>query len=451
MNRPIATDERRYLDDFIASYIARTPSSHRRRQQAWPALADSRASQGYFSHLPEPQRELWLATGAIRYPIVAERADGAEVWDIDGNRYLDFCLGFGVHLFGHRPAFVEEAVAARMQRGLPIAFQTDRSFDLAAAIAAMTGVERVSFCNTGAEAIMGALRLARAATGRRLVVVFADSYHGSYDAVLPAIGQRRGLIPDQDANTLILELGAEASLETIDARADEIAGILVEPVQAKDPRAPTVDFLRRLRALGDAKDIPLIFDEILIGFRIHRGGAQALLGIEADLVTYGKIIGGGMPIGVIAGKSRFLDQIDGGRWCADPQAPLAEKVWFSGTFSQNPLTLAVADAVAKRLLQAGLDLQSGLNARMAGLVERIERRLTRADLPVRIAHRGSMLKFLGSPRLWLLAAHLRMRGIYIYDGMAAFLSTAHRDEHLDRFEEAVMDSLEAMRSGGFVL
>lgn len=442
--------QQRYLDRFAADYLSKTPSSHQRRQEC-SVLADARSSQGFFAQAPAAAREFWLATRQIRYPIVAKRGDGARVWDLDGNEYLDFCLGFGVHLFGHRPPFLNQALQQQLELGMPIGYQSERAPAVAAAIAAMTGVERVAFCSTGAEAVMGAIRLARAATRRDRVAVFAHSYHGSYDATLPATDMTRGLSASSGRETLVLEYGAQSSLDSIAEHATELACVLVEPVQARSPKLQPAAFLAALRDLTRERDIALVFDDILLGFRIHQGGSQAHFGLRADLVTYGKILGGGLPIGVVAGAARFLDAIDGGAWSdRDGSQPSADKVWFAGTFTKNPLTMAAADAVTQRLQEGGRSLQDGLNERCARLVEGLNGWLAEQALPVRIERCGSLFRFMAAPQMWLLLPHLRLRGIYAFDGMGFFLSTAHSDADLACFADAVKDSLLAMRSGGFI-
>jgi glutamate-1-semialdehyde aminotransferase len=448
---PLNERQERYLSGFIDEYTERTRGSQRRREEAWPALADARSSQGFFLQMPARARASWLATKRLRYPIVADRCEGAHVWDIDGNRYADFCLGFGVHLFGHRPPFLEEALRRQLERGISIGYQSDRANDVASAVAAMTGAERVALCNTGAEAVMGAVRLARAATKRDTIVVFSQSYHGSYDATLPATGMSAGLSSNQKSDTLVLEYGAPDSLSRIAERAGTIAGVLVEPVQPRSPGLQPVEFLRALRLLTRETDIALIFDDILLGFRVHQGGSQAYFDIRADIATYGKILGGGLPIGAVTGTARFMDPIDGGRWsCDDDTWPAVDKVWFAGTFTKNPMTMAAAHAVAARLQQEGPGLQEDLNDRTTKLASRLNRWLEERSMPTRVEHFGSMFRLALSPEMWILLAHLRMRGVYTFDGGAFFLSTAHGDAEIGLLEDAVKDSLLTMRSGGFI-
>ncbi|HRI69964.1 MAG TPA: aminotransferase class III-fold pyridoxal phosphate-dependent enzyme, partial [Polyangium sp.] len=262
-----STDEQKhYLNALNAAYAKRTQASQQRREATWPALADARSSQGFFAQMPPAAKQIWLATKQLRHPIVAERAAGARVWDIDGNEYVDYCLGFGVHLFGHKPGFLDEALRQQLDRGMPIGYQSDRANEVAKTIAMLTNAERVALCNTGAEAIMGAVRLARAATKRDKIAVFSGSYHGSYDAALPAMNMNLGLSSSQKNDVFVLDYGSSRSLELIAENAGQIACVLVEPVQARNLQLQPLAFLRELRSLTRNKDIALIFDDILVGF-----------------------------------------------------------------------------------------------------------------------------------------------------------------------------------------
>ena len=189
----------------------------------------------------------------------------------------------------------------------------------------------------------------------------------------------------------------------------------------------------------------------MLGFRIHQGGCQAHFGIKADLATYGKILGGGMPIGVVAGSARFLDAIDGGAWDdAGDSLPDVEKIWYSGTFTKNPMTVACAQAVVERLSQEGPALQDRLNNRAETLVDRLSIWLREHRMPISILRFGSMFRFIGSPQMTMVVHHLAMRGIYVAENMLFFVSAAHSDNDLLALEEAVKDSLVAMRRGGYL-
>jgi glutamate-1-semialdehyde aminotransferase len=446
----LTSPQLRYIAQFVNEYTARTPKSAAARRAAWPFLADSRSSSGYSLHGPPVMRELWIATKRMRYPIVGKRCAGARAWDIDGNEYIDFGLGFGAYLFGYKPDFVVEAMLRRIDAGLPMGLQSDVSRDIAEQIGRMTGMERVTYCNTGAEAVMVALRLARAATGRNKIVVFSASYHGSGDATIPGLGVLLGVTPGAAQDTVVLEYGADASLQRIAELGDQLAAVLVEPVQSRNLGLQPAAFLRELRRITAERGTALIFDEVMMGFRIHQGGCQAHFGIRADLATYGKIIGGGMPIGVVAGSPRFLDPIDGGPWRdTDDSLPDVDKIWYSGTFTKNPMTIACTQAVVERLSQEGPGLQERLNKRAESVVDRLTTWMREHRMPISIARFGSMFRFTGAPLMTLLVPHLAMRGIYTAENMLFFVSTAQGDNDLLTLEAAVKDSLIAMRQGGY--
>jgi glutamate-1-semialdehyde aminotransferase len=438
----------RYVAQFVNEYTARTPKSAAARRAAWPFLADSRSSSGYSLQGPSVMRELWIATKRMRYPIVGQRCAGSRAWDIDGNEYIDFGLGFGAYLFGYNPDFIVEAMRRRIDAGLPMGLQSDVSRDVAEKIARMTGMERVMYCNTGAESAMVALRLARAVTGRNKIVVFASSYHGSGDATIPGLGFLLGVAPGAVEDTIVLEYGADASLQRIAELADQLAAVIVEPVQSRQLGLQPAAFLKELRRITAEHGTALIFDEVMQGFRIHQGGCQAHFGVRADLATYGKIIGGGLPMGAIGGSARFMDRLDGGAW-SDEDLPEVDKIWFSGTFTKNPLTMASAQAVVERLSQAGPALQERLNQRAETLVDRLSIWLREHRTPVSIARFGSMFRFTCAPPMTLLVPHLAMRGVYTAENMLFFVSAAHGDDDLLALEAAVKDSLIAMRQGGY--
>jgi glutamate-1-semialdehyde aminotransferase len=450
-SEPLSPPQLRYIAQFADAYTARTPGSAAARRAAWPFLADPRSSSGYSSHAPLAMRELWTATKRIRYPIVGQRCAGSRVWDIDGNEYIDFGLGFGVHLFGHKPEFIVEAMHRRIDAGMPMGFQSNVAHDVAEQIAGMTGASRVAYCNSGTEAGMVALRLARAVTGRSKIVVFANAYHGSSDATVPAIGSVLGVSPGAAQDTIVLAYGADASLHRIAEIAAQLAAVIVEPVQGRQLELQPGPFLAELRRITTEHDIALIVDEVLLGFRIHQGGCQAHFGIKADLATYGKIIGGGMPIGVVTGSARFMDPIDGGAWRdTDDSLPEVDKIFFAGTFNKNPMTMACTQAVVERFSQEGPALQERLNQRAETLVDRLSIWLREHRMPVSIVRFGSMFRFVGPQPTTLLIPHLVIRGIYTFEGMLFFISVAHTDNDLLAFEEAVKDSLLAMRQGGYL-
>jgi glutamate-1-semialdehyde aminotransferase len=421
------------IEDGLAALAARTAGSKALRAAWCGVLADSRASAGFRAALKE-----------LHYPIVGNRADGAHFRDVDGNDYVDIAMGFGVQLFGHNAGFIREAIAAQLGRGLHLGPQARLAGEVASQIKALTGVERLCFCSTGTEAVMTALRLARAATGRETIAMFKWSYHGHFDATLgrPQAGRTVPLAPGVSAGaverTLMLDYGEAASLAALDAHREELAAVIVEPVQSLNPQLQPREFLLRLSEWTRRHGVALIFDDILTGFRIHPGGTQHYFSVAADLVTYGKIIGGGLPIGVVAGRAKYLDFIDGGAWhYGDDSAPAARRTFFAGTFNKNPLGMAAAHAVLSKLTAEGPGLQAALNARTADLVDELNRWLQGRAIPIEIARFGSMFRFLVPGKLESFFYRLIGAGIYLWEGRSCFLSTAHGDDDIARIAAAV--------------
>lgn len=452
-NSELTPRQRHYLDEFIARYTSRTQRSKQLTQRYRSVLADNRPTAVF--------RLIWKE---IVYPIIGKRSAGSKLWDADGNEYIDVTMGFGVHLFGHSPKFIMDAMAQQMQLGVQLGPQAYLAGEVAKLICELTGVERVNFCNSGTEAVLGAIRIARTVTRRTKIALFANSYHGWADETLARAITRNGqrfsvpMAPGVPAHTaedvLVLEYDHPESLELIRAHAHELAAVLVEPVQSRRPDVQPREFLHALRALTAQVGIPLIFDEMVNGFRIHPGGAQAWFGIQADIVTYGKIVGGGLPIGVIAGKALYLDSFDGGMWdYGDGSYPQAEKTLFAAAFFKHPLTMAAALAVLNHLKISGPALHEELNQRTARLAERLNTFFEQQQVPIQIIYFSSLFRF-NIPReekyLELIFYHLVEKGIYIWEGANFFLSTAHTEEDIERLIQAVKESVADLRRGGFL-
>jgi iturin family lipopeptide synthetase A len=443
--------QRSHIARLAERHGARTAGSKRRKAESHAVLADARAAAGYRVDLPAAQRQIWQAMKELAYPIVGQRSQGSHIWDVDGNEYVDFTMGFGVHLFGHGAPFLVEAVEEELRRGAQIGPQAGRAAEAAELIQELTGVERLTFCVTGSEAVMVALRLARARVGRPRVAAFAGSYHGSYDGVLPVIPLTHGVPAGVEHDMMVLEYGNPRSLDLIERRAAELSAVLVEPVQSRRPELQPREFLHRLREITARHGIALIFDEVLVGFRIAQGGAQAHFGVQADLVTYGKIVGGGLPVGVVAGRAEFLDAIDGGAWSyGNASAPTVEGIWHAGTFNKNPLAMAASVAALRRLRDEGPGLQERLNERTAGLVRRLREEFLRAGAPIEPVHFGSLMRLQMPRSLDLLYTHLIDQGVYVWEGRSMFLSTEHSDEDLTRLVEATRGALAELKKGGFL-
>ncbi|WP_392435865.1 aspartate aminotransferase family protein [Chlorogloeopsis fritschii PCC 9212] len=453
--------QRQYLSDFIKRYNQKTPKSKQQAQAYRHVLADVRGSAGFRAAIKE-----------IVYPIVGKYASGSRMWDIDGNEYVDLMMGFGVNLFGYNPAFIKEALTERLEQGIHIGPQSDLAGEVAELFSELTGMERVTFSNTGTEAVMTALRLARAATNRHKIAMFSGSYHGHSDTSLvkaqiqdeitQVVPMFPGVSPSVAADALVLQYGNLESLETIKEHQTELAAVIVEPVQNSRPDIQPKEFLHQLRQLTKDAGIVLIFDEMLTGFRIHPSGAQAWFGVQADIATYGKIVGGGMPIGVIAGKAKYMDRIDGGMWnFGDTSAPQEKTTFFAGTYCKHPLSMVAARAVLKYLKTQGPTLQEQLNHRTSQFIQQLNSYFEEDGVPIKLANFGSIFNDVpfGNPsnidnlpaseNMDLIYYHLIHKGIFLRPG-GGLLSTAHTDDDLNSIIQAVKESIQELRNGGFL-
>ncbi|MGQ0584653.1 MAG: aminotransferase class III-fold pyridoxal phosphate-dependent enzyme, partial [Reyranella sp.] len=446
----LTNTQRDYVEGLVRRLNERTPLSKSLTQRDRAVHADPRTVAGF--------RQEWKE---LVYPVVASRAKGSKLWDIDGNEYVDLVNGFGQTMFGHSPDFVTAAIIAQIHEGFPIGPQTRQAGEVAALVSEMTGDERVTFCNTGSEAVMAAIRVARAVTGRERVVVFAHDYHGQFDEVLVKAGGgpthralpiAPGIPPEAVANMTVLPYGDPQSLAWIEANGHDIAAVLVEPVQSRHPDLRPQAFLQKLRTLTEASGAALVFDEIVTGFRVHPGGMQAVFGIKADLATYGKVVGGGMPIGILAGKARFMDALDGGMWrYGDDSVPETAPTFFAGTFVRHPLALAAAKSVLLHLKAEGPALQERLAERTGRLVDTLNRDLARRGLATRIEGYSSWfyVNFSTDGTLAsLFWPQMRALGVHVQEGFPCFLTTAHSDADIAAIETAFVSALDALEAGG---
>jgi len=449
----LTAKQQQHIKDLIARYTKRTRHSKELTQQYRSVLADPRTSAGF--------RPLWKE---MLYPLVVQRSQGSRLWDVDGNEYVDLTMGFGVHLFGHSPEFIREALTEQLSEGIQLGPQSYLTGEVAELISELAGVERVTFCNSGTEAVMSALRVARSVTGRARVAFFSGSYHGTFDGILARSGMREGerrampmapgVMPGMIEDVLVLEYGSEESLDVIRKMKHELAAVLVEPVQSRRPDFQPEAYLQEIRRITEEGGAALIFDEVVTGFRMHPGGCQALFNVRADLVTYGKVVGGGMPIGVIAGKAAYMDAIDGGTWrFGDASYPTASKTFFSGTFCKHPLAMIAARAALRHLKAEGPQLQERLNESALVLATTLNNYFTREGLEWHVSRFGSLLS-ISLPRTLkygeLFSYHLVAKGVYVWEGSTRYLSTAHTKEDIDYIERAVKESVEELRDGGFI-
>jgi amino acid adenylation domain-containing protein len=445
--------QRAHIEALTALYSARSPGSKRLTQDYRKVLADPRAASGFNPDWKE-----------MVYPVVAARSKGSRIWDVDGNEYIDLVNGYGQTMFGHAPDFVVEAVDRQLKEGFAIGPQSALTGKVATLFCEMTGNERVTFCNTGSEAVMAAMRVARTVTGRQRVVTFAGDYHGQFDEVLVK-GQVRkgehrslpvapGIPPQSVENVTVLEYGSDEALAWIRQHAGEVAAVVVEPVQSRRPDLRPVEFLKQVRAITKDSGTALVFDEVVTGFRMHPGGLQAIFGIQADLACYGKVVGGGLPVGVLAGKASFMDALDGGNWSyGDDSYPEVGVTFFAGTFVRHPLVLAALLAVLEHMKARGPALQEEVSARMGRLVDQLQACFAERGLTLPTPVFGSMFYMQPSHDYRfgsLLYYHLRARGIYVHEGFPCFITTEHTDDDVARIVQAFGESIEAMQADGLL-
>ncbi len=452
-NNGLTEQQQTHLNQFIERYTSRTKQSKLHAEAHRDQFADPRGVAGY--------RRVWKS---MVYQIAVERSQGSKLWDVDGNEYVDIAMGFGLNLFGQSPEFVTRALHQQLDRGVEVGPQSPLAGEVASLLCEFSRQERVTFCNTGSEAVMAALRLARTVNGKTKTVFFNKDYHGNFDQVLlrsRAIGNRHLSspaapgVPDwYSDNTLVLDYGTPEALRIIEEEADDIAAVLIEPVQSADPFIQPREFLQEVRRITREHQIAMIMDEVITGFRAAQGGAQEWFGVWGDMATYGKVLGGGMPIGALAGSAEYMNALDGGTWRYDGDSePDADMTFFAGTFVRHPLAIAAAYEVLKEVKEQGPEMQQRLTDRTTYLVETLNRFFERELFPIRVAQFTSLFRFMFPPDLEyadMLYFHLLDRGIFTRGwGDNCFLSTAHSDEDIERVIRAVQESCLEIREGGF--
>jgi glutamate-1-semialdehyde 2,1-aminomutase len=435
----------------LGSKNAAVGSGHRPHNDAWFARAKKVTPGGVNS----PVRAFGSVGGT---PLVIRSAEGATIIDVDGREYLDFVGSWGPLILGHAHPKIVAAVEAACRRGMSYGAPSTPEIELAEeVVAAYPGIEQVRFVSSGTEAVMSAVRLARGATARDLVVKFSGCYHGHVDYLLVAAGSglatlgqptSKGVPAELAALTRVLPLDDTAAAERLFAdEGAKIAAVIIEPVPANNGLLlQRPEFLQALRALCDRYGALLIFDEVISGFRLGPGGAATHYKIKPDLATFGKVIGGGMPVGAFAGKREIMKQLspEGG-------------VYQAGTLSGNPVAMTAGLATLRTLQKE--DGWRRLEALGAYLEEVVGAALLESPVPVRLCRLGSMfwLAWLAdvAPRS---AEALEPRATAVYarvfhslldQGIAlapsafeiAFLSLAHSKRDVDRLAEALRVTL----------
>jgi len=438
------------LKDLIRLQCEAMPKSKAFAQEHRKYLADPRTVSGFRPDLKE-----------LVFPVVVDRTKGVNLWDLDGNKYIDFTCGFGSNFLGHVPEFVVDAVSDQLRTDYSIGPQTPLAGDVAKLVHELTGNERTAFASTGSEAVMCCTRLARTYTGKDLIVYFSDDYHGILDEVIVR-GNKKGKsfpaatgIPKSHVeNALILPWADPKSLDVIRERIDELAGICLEPVQGRRPECQPKEFIQALRDITEDVDTALIFDEVITGFRIAPGGAQEYYGIRADLCSYGKVCGGGLPIGLISGKAQYMDGLDGGFWeFGDDSRPEAGMTYFAGTFLRHPPALRASKAILTYIKEQGQPLYDRINALGDYATEQLNAMFKRMEVPMEAGNFGTLFKIQIKEDLnysELIFSGLRRRGMFMYDHRPNLMTTQHTHADVDAMVAAFEETLCELQPLGFV-
>ncbi len=408
------------------------------------------------------------------FPMIIQRAKGARVWDADGNEYLDCMLGFSTMILGNAPDVVESAIREALPRGTSFGQCHEHEYAFAKLFCDMVpGVDKVTFCNSGTEATMYALRLARATTQRPLIAKFEGGYHGANDLLSVSLGrpgpsteqfgpiedptaipESPGLVEGAWKSTIVLPFNHPAAFEKMRKYAAQLAGVIIEPVQGAAGTIPASrEFLSELRRITSEIGAFLIYDEVITGFRLAPGGAQEFYGILPDVSTFGKVAGGGLPFGALGGTVEAMRLME---YDVEPGSILV-----AGTFNGNPLVTAAGMAVLRRLSQEP-QLYTRLNAMGDRFRDEINRYAQESDFPAFATGVGSMFWMhamrgpIGSvrdaragdpavgPALRLL---YRKNGLHI-SPRHGFVSTAHTDDDVTKLIEIHKQAMEELRSQG---
>jgi glutamate-1-semialdehyde 2,1-aminomutase len=408
------------------------------------------------------------------FPMVVKRAKGARIWDADDNEYLDFMLGFSTMILGNAPDEVQEAIMEALPRGTHYGQCHEHEYAFARLFCDMVpGVDKVTFCNSGTEATMYALRLARAATGRPLVAKFEGGYHGTHDLLAVSFGRPRqtpdvfGPVEDPAAipespglaegawkDTIVLPYNHPAAFDKILRHAGRLAAVIIEPVQGAAGTIPADrEFLAELRTITRQIGAFLIFDEVITGFRLAPGGGQEYYGVIPEVSTFGKVAGGGLPFGAVGGTAEAMRLME---YDVEPGSIL-----MAGTFNGNPMVTAAGTAVLRRL-SSEPHLYARLNAMGDRFRVEINRFAQEEDYPAIATGVGSMFWMhttrgpvnsvrdarqgdrVAGPGLRLL---YRKNGLHIPPNHG-FMSAAHTEADITRLIEIHKAAMEELRVQG---
>jgi len=397
------------------------------------------------------------------YPFFVKKADGSVIWDVDGNRYLDFCNGYGALLLGHGRKEILSAVLSQLKNGTLYCAPTDIEVELSELIVKnYPSMEKVRLVNTGSEATMTAIRLARGFTKKKKIVKFEGCYHGAHDSVLVKAGSgaahngisiSEGGLDEVSRNTLVVQYNNSQELDSVLEKQKDVAGVIIEPVLANMGLIlPEKKFLSEIRKITKDHDVPLIFDEVVTGFRMSTGGAQKYFSIKPDLTTLGKALGNGFVISAVGGKNEIMDMLS-------PEG----KVYQASTYAGNPVSVTAAIESIKTINKNKNKIYPKLEISCTILAKAIKDLATDLKIPHQINFISSMFQifFTNKPvkdydtakkadakKFKKLFVTLLKNGVFVAPSQfeTVFLSDAHTTDDLHKTLEAYQKSLKAVKT-----
>ncbi len=406
-----------------------------------------------------------LNTGYDKKYLHVDKAYGCFIEDCSGNTYIDTALGAGTHILGHANPIIVEAIQSQAEKGTLYILPNKHTYEVGELLSqAVKHFGGFVFCNSGTEATIRATRIARAYTGKKKVAMFSGGWHGGNDMLLfeedyngdevrPSPMFKSAGIPEELLGMmLMLPYNNNAAFELIEQHGNELAMVIIEPSQGSNPRDDVGEFLRELRRVTAKHGILLCFDEIITGFRVALGGGQEYYGVEADMATYGKTLGGGLPIGLVAGRKEVMNVVKGNG---------GEKpVFMGGTFSANPLVMHIAKTVLQYLIENKETIYTCLNENGRYLRNTINEFCVANQVPVRMVGIGSISRMIFTDKpiksrrqrdkyeadgtlQKLFYSYLRFeKGVHVSSNRILFLSTSHKKEHIEKIIRSITEGLE---------
>ncbi|HFC00760.1 MAG TPA: aminotransferase class III-fold pyridoxal phosphate-dependent enzyme, partial [Phaeodactylibacter sp.] len=450
-NSGLTEQQAKYLKKLIKKYTKKTKGSQQLTQAQRQHLADPRSITGF--------NKLWKD---MIYQIAVERSKGSKIWDVDGNEYVDYRSAFGISLFGHTPDFIQQAVREQLEKGIELGVLTPLAKKVADLLCELSGMERVTLVNTGSESLSAAVRAARTVTMKDRIAVFEGDYHGIADEMLVRGVERNGKnisLPVSPGipkflveNVLVLRYDDPDVLEKIKTHAHELAAVLVEPIQPSNPTHQPRELLHAIRKITAENEVALVFDEMITGFRLGMRGAQGWYDLEADMVCYGKIISGGLPMAAVAGSAKYLDVFDGGTWqFGDESVPEVGVTFFGGTFVRHPLSMAASYAALSEIKRRGQKMYEELNEKSARFAKRISDLFLATKAPLKVLATASIITFKptnNNPLTKLFFFYLQLKGVHMAE-KAALMTVAHSEEDLDFTYRVIEETIREMQTAGF--